>query len=347
MNVKRRLTRSGWSASGELAVRARAGRDRAPTFAPAASMTVHGVVETRASPSSPRRGGHADGRDLRVAERRARVVVREDPVVRPAVLRVAVGAPLAQAEAVAPAVPAEDERRTEPVLGQRRAAGRRRGRRPQRLRRRPRASRARRSRARTSRRRPAAGRCERPTRVTVAEVPRGPGVLYRTFPYRRLRQRLRCPPWHACPDRHPAAAPLPRRPAASRTAGWARSSVATDEELGREVAVKVLAERYRRGREPARAVQARGARGGAALGQPEHRHDLRRRRARRPADDRDGVPHGRLARRAGHRQAAVPAARRCSTGSRRPRPRSTPRTPPGSSTATSSRGTCCSTSAGT
>ena len=44
------------------------------------------------------------------AQLRARVVVREDPPVLPAVQRVAVGAPLAHADAVAPAVTADDQR---------------------------------------------------------------------------------------------------------------------------------------------------------------------------------------------------------------------------------------------
>ncbi len=52
---------------------------------------------------------HAHGGELRGAERRPRVVVSEDPVVRPAVLRVAVRAPLAQPQPVPPAVAADDE----------------------------------------------------------------------------------------------------------------------------------------------------------------------------------------------------------------------------------------------
>src|SRR5262249_16329491 len=47
----------------------------------------------------------------RLADRRTGVVVLEDPVVRPAVLGVSVGAVLAQADAVAPAVAADEEGR--------------------------------------------------------------------------------------------------------------------------------------------------------------------------------------------------------------------------------------------
>ena len=46
-----------------------------------------------------------------VAQLRARVVVREDPAVLPAVPRVAVRAPLAHADAVPPAVPGDDQLR--------------------------------------------------------------------------------------------------------------------------------------------------------------------------------------------------------------------------------------------
>ncbi len=63
---------------------------------------------------------HADARLAVVAHLRARVVVGKDPPVLPAVPRVAVGAPLAQADAVTPAVAGNDQLRA----GARRAGGR-------------------------------------------------------------------------------------------------------------------------------------------------------------------------------------------------------------------------------
>ena len=80
---------------------------------------------------------------------------------------------------------------------------------------------------------------------------------------------------------------------------------ATDSVLGRVVAVKILAERYCAGRSRPRALHPRGARGGPALGRAQHRHDLRRRRARRPPVHRHGVPERRLARRRA-REATAP-----------------------------------------
>ena len=71
----------------------------------------------------------AHGCRLRRPERGARVVVGENAAVAPAVLRIAVGAPLAHPEAVAPAVTVEDEhrlRRTGRHVGRRRGGGRRR-----------------------------------------------------------------------------------------------------------------------------------------------------------------------------------------------------------------------------
>ena len=70
---------------------------------------------------------------------------------------------------------------------------------------------------------------------------------------------------------------------------------ACDRVLGRTVAVKLLAERFAdndaiRGRFTREALRGR-----PALERAEHGDDLRRRRARRPAVHRDGVPPGRLA----------------------------------------------------
>ena len=73
-----------------------------------------------------RRDENPHRRDARLPERRPRVVVGEDLVVGEAVQRVAVRTPLAEADAVPPAVPGErDDRRR----GARRRGGRRRGRR--------------------------------------------------------------------------------------------------------------------------------------------------------------------------------------------------------------------------
>ncbi len=54
---------------------------------------------------------HPDARDRRLADRGAGVVVREDLLCRPAVLRVAVRAVLAHPDAVPPAVAGEEEQR--------------------------------------------------------------------------------------------------------------------------------------------------------------------------------------------------------------------------------------------
>ena len=91
------------------------------------------------------------------------------------------------------------------------------------------------------------------------------------------------------------------------------------------VAVKVLAERYARGRGDPRALHARGARGGAALRRAAHGHDLRRRRVERPAVHRHGVPRRRLGRGARCGAGRPDLRRRCAGSTRRP-PRSTRRT---------------------
>ena len=100
------------------------------TLRPVASVTVQATTESSVaflpSTSSTRTVVTFAG-----AERRARVVVGEDPVVRPAVLRVAVGAPLAEAEAVPPAMPSQDEDARSRACDDRRG---RHGRRPERAR---------------------------------------------------------------------------------------------------------------------------------------------------------------------------------------------------------------------
>ncbi len=81
---------------------------------------------------------------------------------------------------------------------------------------------------------------------------------------------------------------------------------ATDLELGREVAVKLLAERYSADADSRGTVQTRGARRGAALGRAERGDRLRCRGAQRPATDRHGVLPRRLAGGADRRASAGP-----------------------------------------
>ena len=117
---------------------------------------------------------------------------------------------------------------------------------------------------------------------------------------------------------------------------------AHDELLDRRVAVKVLAAAPGRGRARAPALRARGADRRRALLASERRHDLRRRRARGQVVHRDGAASrgGTRRRPAARRTRRSRTAWRCA-GSARPPRRSTPRTRPGSCTATSSPRTCC------
>src|SRR5262249_18992631 len=67
-----------------------------------------GAADRRDVRSAPEEDAHLRLSDA--AEPGARVVVRQDPVVLPAVERVAVSAPLTHADAVAPAVTGDDQR---------------------------------------------------------------------------------------------------------------------------------------------------------------------------------------------------------------------------------------------
>ena len=95
----------------------------------------------------------------------------------------------------------------------------------------------------------------------------------------------------------------------------------------------------------ARALHARGARGGAAFERRPHGHDLRRRRVERAALHRDGARARRHRRRPPRQPRRRRRARRCA-GWSRPAPRSTRHTRAASFTATSSRRTSCSPSDG-
>ena len=108
---------------------------------------------------------------------------------------------------------------------------------------------------------------------------------------------------------------------------------ATDSVLGRVVAIKILAERFAQDAAGPRALHPRGALGGASLGRAQHRHHLRRRRARRPSVHRHGASERWLARRRASRRRPAASrtrlhvARRSSARARRgpPRGRRAPR----------------------
>src|SRR3954453_19603329 len=190
----------------------------------------------------PRGEEDAHRRDLRMAERGGGVVVGEDPVVRPAVLRVAVGAPLAQAEAVPPAVAADDD-------GGRRGARQdrarsRRAERPGRPSRAKRGSEATEGQQRAGRQR--AGQQQTGARHAGhgsrgAARPRSafterfhPAVCGNVFV---AHPGMPAPTDTLLPPRYGNVRPIAH-------GGMGEIFLATDRELGREVAVKVLAERF-------------------------------------------------------------------------------------------------------
>jgi len=122
------------------------------------------------------------------------------------------------------------------------------------------------------------------------------------------------------PERYTGAQPIGR-------GGMGEIFRATDTTLGRAVAIKVLSEGYAQDA----SVRERFTREALAVarlsGKPEHRHDLRRRRAPQTAVHRDGVPPGRVARAEDPgrgRAIAAPGARMARAGCKRAR-RSTPR----------------------
>ena len=157
------------------------------------------------------------------------------------------------------------------------------------------------------------------------------------------RRWVRWGAWHT----RPLASPCPRATGScdmSRTAAWRASGrrttrCSTAPSRSRSWAPTSARTSARGGASSARRAPPRGC-----LASPRG-HDLRRRRARRALVHRDGAPARRhRGRPAARRRARSSPASRCAGCTRRPT-RSTRRTSSGSSTATSSRPTCCSTSA--
>ncbi len=240
----------------------------------------------------------------------------------PAVQRVPVGAPLAHAEAVPPAVPGDDEhrlRRARHRDGRGRRSGRGRG-----------GSRAGRAECGAGSEdragEPAAGKEGRGGEpeggaTHVRHGSRGGSRFRRAFTERFHSDwngnkppdgnLFRCLPKHACRNPHPPAAALrgcapdrPRRHGRDLSGHRPRARA-----RGRREAARGALLGRRRVAGP---LSTRGPRRGASLGHPEHRHDLRRRRAQRPPADRHGVFPRRIAGAAGrtrHTQPSRPRAR--------------------------------------
>ena len=104
---------------------------------------------------------------------------------------------------------------------------------------------------------------------------------------------LRCSPRHACPDRHPPA-PLPRRPP-DRARRHGRDLLRHRQRARARGRAEGARGPLRREQAVTSALRTRGTRSRAPLGDTPHRHHLRRHRARRPPDHRHGVPVGGLA----------------------------------------------------
>ena len=179
-------------------------------------------------------------------------------------------------DAVAPAAPADDEGRRghgAPVRGRGRARARRRG-----------------GRERESE--TGEGEKRSPHGVTPAAEASGSALHVPGFFTEPSSARFR--PRHAgqsvTRERRRRLPPRYRRPERIARGGMGEIYRAEDAELGRTVAVKVLAERFADD-EAIRGRFTREALAAARLSNaPEHRHDLRRRRARGAPVHRDGVP---------------------------------------------------------